>query len=200
MTANKHRRREMLTREKAREIFMVKEGTARRSRNAMSVALGVKYGVGAKTIRDIWTGRTWFDSTCDLWTEDEHPVRRANRRSSSSYHALTANANSENDNTMNPDSPSSDSGIPTFDHSNMVEQVACASPHADEAFHLPILPAIRTLSEEISALDLDQLTKIDLIRRLLPPLPTISPYSSIHDACSPLLMRLAEASSTASTG
>jgi hypothetical protein len=32
-----------------------------------SAKLSAKYGVSAKTIRDIWNGRTWTSATSSLW-------------------------------------------------------------------------------------------------------------------------------------
>jgi hypothetical protein len=33
-----------------------------------SVQVSAKYGVSAKTIRDIWNGRTWTSATSALWS------------------------------------------------------------------------------------------------------------------------------------
>ena len=44
----------------------------------MSAKLSAKYGVSAKTIRDIWNRRTWTSATSALWSSEDgiHEVSR----------------------------------------------------------------------------------------------------------------------------
>ena len=37
-------------------------------------AVAPKYGVTPKTIRDVWSGRSWAEATRHLWTEEEIKV------------------------------------------------------------------------------------------------------------------------------
>jgi hypothetical protein len=47
---------------------------ARVKMKGKSVQVSAKYGVSAKTIRDIWNRRTWTDATSFLWSshDDDH--------------------------------------------------------------------------------------------------------------------------------
>ncbi len=44
-----------------------------------SAQLSNKYGVSAKTIRDIWSRRTWTNATCHLWDRDNYFVEVISR-------------------------------------------------------------------------------------------------------------------------
>jgi hypothetical protein len=46
------------------------------SESARSRAVGVRYGISAKTVRDIWNRITWNAATEPLWTDQVHPPRR----------------------------------------------------------------------------------------------------------------------------
>jgi hypothetical protein len=41
---------------------------ARVEMKGKSVQVSAKYGVSAKTVRDIWNRRTWIDATSFLWS------------------------------------------------------------------------------------------------------------------------------------
>ena len=60
----------VLNKEKAIEIFLVKYSNSDKSSiTAKSTALADKFKVSAKTVRDIWSGRSWLSATYDLWQE-----------------------------------------------------------------------------------------------------------------------------------
>jgi hypothetical protein len=80
------RQRVVLSAQKARQIFEFKRSYGSKSANASSIILGARFGVSAKTIRDIWSGRTWLDATSDLWGEEErrlHQLQLSKRGSDS---------------------------------------------------------------------------------------------------------------------
>jgi len=70
-------KRQQLTAEEAAEIYARRPVSHKRGRmfrkGSMNECkkLGPKYGVTAKTIRDIWYGRTWQAATRHLWTNEE---------------------------------------------------------------------------------------------------------------------------------
>jgi hypothetical protein len=70
------RARVILTASHAREIFKLKDRHGFVSLHAASVRLAFKYGVSAKAIRDIWSGRSWLRATYELWNEDERPEQK----------------------------------------------------------------------------------------------------------------------------
>ena len=51
-----------------------KGGTLRRGSMLHCKAVAPKYGVTPKTIRDVWSGRSWAEATRHLWTEEEIKV------------------------------------------------------------------------------------------------------------------------------
>ena len=55
----------ILTGEQAREIFMLKPEPLPEHRGRAGI-VAVMYGVSAKTVRDIWVGRTWYRETYSL--------------------------------------------------------------------------------------------------------------------------------------
>ena len=55
-------RRTTLTKEQAVEIFNLQSRT--KSEKRICAKIAKQYHVSSKTIRDIWTGRTWFRATC----------------------------------------------------------------------------------------------------------------------------------------
>ena len=63
------RSRSVLTKEQAIEIFEYKKKRGDQSVTATSNELASKYNVNSKTIRDIWSGRSWFEATLPLWPE-----------------------------------------------------------------------------------------------------------------------------------
>ena len=67
----------MLTQVQAREIFALRNHEGFRNLHNASVLLAAEYLVSAKTIRDIWKGRSWLGATYDLWKEEERPSRKA---------------------------------------------------------------------------------------------------------------------------
>jgi hypothetical protein len=66
-----------------------KGGTLRRGSMLHCKQVAPKYGVTPKTIRDVWSGRSWAEATRPLWTEDEHKRRNANEEDSK--HSLERN-------------------------------------------------------------------------------------------------------------
>ncbi len=60
--------RALLSKSEAIAIFLMKytsDGFS--SQTAKSVVLSAEYGVSAKTVRDIWCGRSWLGATHDHW-------------------------------------------------------------------------------------------------------------------------------------
>jgi hypothetical protein len=61
------------------EIFELrpKMSTGRQRRGSMiqCKSIAPKYGVTAKTVREIWRGQTWTETTWPLWTEEEINAR-----------------------------------------------------------------------------------------------------------------------------
>lgn len=45
----------------------------------MSRNLAPRFGVTPKTIRDVWSGRTWVEATRHLWTEAEIAARESDK-------------------------------------------------------------------------------------------------------------------------
>ena len=66
---NYHRSRAILTKEQAIEIFGYKQKLGDQSITAASFELARKYNVNPKTIRDIWSGRSWLDATYAQWEQ-----------------------------------------------------------------------------------------------------------------------------------
>eukprot|EP00286_Rhodomonas_abbreviata_P009303 CAMPEP_0181325966 /NCGR_PEP_ID=MMETSP1101-20121128/21226_1 /TAXON_ID=46948 /ORGANISM="Rhodomonas abbreviata, Strain Caron Lab Isolate" /LENGTH=250 /DNA_ID=CAMNT_0023434347 /DNA_START=9 /DNA_END=761 /DNA_ORIENTATION=+ len=69
-------KKQQLTAEEAAEIYMMRPkpgvgGLLRRGSMLHCKTIAPKYGVTAKTIRDVWSGRSWVDSTRHLWTKEE---------------------------------------------------------------------------------------------------------------------------------
>jgi hypothetical protein len=77
-------KRQQLTAEEAAEIYKMRpvvEGKGKRPKRGSMIrckAIAPKYGVSAKTIRDIWRGRTWIEATRHLWTSEEKHRRAVN--------------------------------------------------------------------------------------------------------------------------
>jgi hypothetical protein len=73
------RPRAVLSKEQAIEIFEYKKKLGNQSMTATSIELANKYNVNSKTIRDIWSGRSWFEVTYPQWqqvsTKPAEPVR-----------------------------------------------------------------------------------------------------------------------------
>mmetsp|Transcript_23177 Transcript_23177/g.75414 ORF Transcript_23177/g.75414 Transcript_23177/m.75414 type:complete len:325 (+) Transcript_23177:184-1158(+) len=75
-------KRQQLTAEEACEIYMLrptlnKDGSMRRGSMLHCKSVAPKYGVTPKTIRDVWSGRSWAEATKHLWTPEEVKRRRA---------------------------------------------------------------------------------------------------------------------------
>jgi uncharacterized protein YpbB len=69
----------VLTKEQAIEIFLAKYSRSNMfSITANSAALAGKFKVSAKTVRDIWSGRSWLNATYDLWHEVRFSLMPAN--------------------------------------------------------------------------------------------------------------------------
>ena len=60
----------VLSMEQALDIFSQRHSQGdRQSLTAKSTALAATFGISAKTVRDIWCGRSWLDATFDLWPQ-----------------------------------------------------------------------------------------------------------------------------------
>ena len=74
-------KRQQLTAEEAAEIYLMRPkvvGKGDRPKRGSMIkckSIAPKYGVSAKTIRDIWRGRTWIEATRHLWTREEEHSR-----------------------------------------------------------------------------------------------------------------------------
>lgn len=66
---NEVRPRAVLSKEQAIEIFEYKKKLGNHSLTATSIELANKYNVNSKTIRDIWSGRSWFEATYPQWQQ-----------------------------------------------------------------------------------------------------------------------------------
>jgi hypothetical protein len=77
-------KRQQLTAEEAAEIYKMRpkvENYGKRPKRGSMIrckSIAPKFGVSAKTIRDIWRGRTWFEATRHLWTAEEKQRRAIN--------------------------------------------------------------------------------------------------------------------------
>jgi hypothetical protein len=70
-------KRQQLTVEEAAEIYLLRPRRGERSGGMMHCrTLAPKYGVTPKTIRDVWSGRTWAEATRHLWTPEEIAQRK----------------------------------------------------------------------------------------------------------------------------
>ena len=69
MDQTKVHRRSVLTKKQATEIFAYKQKLGSQSLTAMSVELANRYNVNSKTIRDIWSGRSWLKATSSQWQQ-----------------------------------------------------------------------------------------------------------------------------------
>ena len=88
-------KRQQLSGKEAVEIFQMrprsgKDKPLRRGSKLLCKTIAPEYGVSAKTIRDIWSGRTWLNATEHLWTEEEKIYRKPSmhtesRESSKTY-------------------------------------------------------------------------------------------------------------------
>ena len=72
------RSRNILSREQAIEIFRLKSNL--RSIGLRTSLIAEQYGVSAKTIRDIWIGRTWYRDTYPLETSRSDALERFTRK------------------------------------------------------------------------------------------------------------------------
>jgi len=61
----------VLTEKDVREIYMVKHKHGYKNHHAASIVLCKRYAVSSKTIRDIWNGRCWLQTTWDLWSNED---------------------------------------------------------------------------------------------------------------------------------
>ena len=79
-----------------------KGGQLRRGSMLHCKAIAPKYGVTPKTIRDVWSGRSWAEATKPLWTEEEIKRRSANEEDSK--HSIERSGMPPH--AMHPDDPS----------------------------------------------------------------------------------------------
>ena len=66
----------VLTEDQAIEIFRLKDHRGFPTSHAASSFLANKYKVSSKAIRDIWSGRSWLETTYNLWDASDRPPRR----------------------------------------------------------------------------------------------------------------------------
>jgi hypothetical protein len=60
----------VLSMEEALDIFSQRHSQVDlQSLTAKSTALAATFGISAKTVRDIWCGRSWLEATFDLWPQ-----------------------------------------------------------------------------------------------------------------------------------
>ena len=62
-----------------------------------------KYGVTPKTIRDVWSGRSWAEATRPLWTEEE--VKRRSANEEDSKHSMERLGGMQQSASLHPDDP-----------------------------------------------------------------------------------------------
>ena len=75
------RPRAVLNEAKVIEIYKLRQSIDRyRLQPSRSAALASYFNVSPKAIRDIWNRRTWANETRHLWTEDERPTPRSNKK------------------------------------------------------------------------------------------------------------------------
>jgi len=79
-----------------------KGGTLRRGSMLHCKTIAPKYGVTPKTIRDVWSGRSWAEATRHLWTDEESKRRSANEEDGK--HSLVRSGMAPHG--MHPDDPS----------------------------------------------------------------------------------------------
>jgi hypothetical protein len=86
-----------LTKEKAVEIYATKLSFLKGSKLSLSPQLALKgrsesastkFGVSAKTIRDIWNRRTWQHATWPLWADESNHAEKSEGRSLCSTNEL----------------------------------------------------------------------------------------------------------------
>jgi hypothetical protein len=66
----------VLTEQNAINIFHLNNKHSFPTAHAASCFLASKYHVSSKAIRDIWSGRSWLETTYDHWKHGEQPQRR----------------------------------------------------------------------------------------------------------------------------
>mmetsp|Transcript_58514 Transcript_58514/g.88248 ORF Transcript_58514/g.88248 Transcript_58514/m.88248 type:complete len:334 (+) Transcript_58514:70-1071(+) len=102
-------KRQQLTSEEAAEIYamrpeLAKEPFSRRgclvNSMAKSKLVAPHFGVTAKTVRDIWHGRTWVTATRHLWTEREVSFRAKRAVESDGEEKHDSSASASPTNTM----------------------------------------------------------------------------------------------------
>jgi hypothetical protein len=66
---------------KATAIAIFQAGRCQRGwRSSLSAELGRRYGLTAKTVRDIWNGRTWAKVTKPFWTAQDEKLYEARKK------------------------------------------------------------------------------------------------------------------------
>ena len=63
-------------------IFKAKRCKIAGRRSSLSAALGHRYGMTAKAVRDVWNGRTWAKVTEPFWTAEERKAYQVSRMQS----------------------------------------------------------------------------------------------------------------------
>ena len=74
--------------------------------------LAPRFGVTPKTIRDVWSGRTWVEATRHLWTEAEIAAREGEKVSKRKA-AEDDGEDDDDDKEVDDDAKSSGSDAPT---------------------------------------------------------------------------------------
>ena len=65
----------VLTEEKAVEIYTCKLDKSESFLRGLSVPVSQVFAVSPKTVRDIWSGRTWAYATCEMWSNEVNSTR-----------------------------------------------------------------------------------------------------------------------------
>jgi hypothetical protein len=126
-------KKQQLTAEDAVEIFKRRPkvkygGSLRRGSMLHCKTIAPLYGVTPKTIRDVWSGRSWIEATRHLWTEQERERWGASREEDGS-------------------SPCSDTPSPTMDlPSSTMNRPIVSCVVEDPAMSLPLPTSFPMLS------------------------------------------------------
>ena len=93
--AASYRPKAVLTEKNATDIFLLKHRHGFPTDHAASCFLAKKYSVSSKTIRDIWSGRSWLETTFDLWDTADRPDRKLVGRPKGSKNSKPKRFNAE---------------------------------------------------------------------------------------------------------
>jgi hypothetical protein len=98
-------KRQQLSDEDAIEIFRLrpkhqKGHSPSRGSMVLCKSIAPKYGVSAKTVRDIWRGRTWLHATEHLWTEEEKQLLRVQKPAKAGRDDAAQQSEADSDDAM----------------------------------------------------------------------------------------------------